>query len=300
VLSKQTWTAINISSSSELLKQEILNQSDPHIFQKVRLESDSIYNRMVLSLMGPLEKILNIIESLAPLIISHIDLSHHKGVHFRMGAIDVIPFISLQEPFDELEILRIQKFAKAISKWIPIYYYGALATSNERRRLSNIRQTGLENLIKRIHNFPPDLGSIKTIHRTGACALGIRGPMIAFNMRIQTNSYKGLNQYVRSLSEKNHGIKGIMSAVFKIDKDHYDASFNIILNPLNSLYNLYLKMALYLKVNNGTLIHSTIIGFIQEKELFHGFEPDISLEAIKQYYQLKEFEKSQIIKEDNS
>jgi len=299
VSSKRTWTAINLSSSSGYLKQIISDSINPHFFEVVRIESDLIYNRMVLSIVGPLEKILIQVETLTPLIISHIDLRNHKGVHFRMGAIDVIPFISLEAPFDELEILKIKKLAQAISKWIPIYYYGALATSDERKRLSNIRKTGLDNLLKRIDHFAPDLGSTKTIKKTGACALGIRGPMIAFNMRIQTENYDHLNQYVRSLSEKNNGMKGIMSAVFKIDQDHYDASFNILLNEENSLHELYLKMTHYLSFNEATFRHSKIIGLIQKQDLYHGFDPHVSLIDIKKTYRLNQFEKSQIIKEDS-
>lgn len=293
--SKKTWTAINISSSSEAIIQLIQNHVNQDDLMKLRIETDSIYNRIVLSMIGTLSTLISITENLVPLLVSKINLNEHEGVHYRIGAVDVIPFISLEKPFIEEEQTKLYHLGKCLSKYIPIYYYGALAKSKDRMNLSYIRQKGLDDLLNRIDHFLPDEGDIFSIKKTGACALGIRDRMIAFNIQIQTNHIKKLNTYVRSLSEKNGGIKGLMSATFKIGEDVYDASFNLILNKELSLFKLMQIMYVYINKNQLIHLNSKIIGFIKKEDLYEGFEDSVSLVKIKEYYLLDTFEKTQII-----
>jgi len=65
-------------------------------FKLVSYESDKDYNRTVVTLIGDPEKMLDPLISFFDLAKNLIDMNHQTGEHPRMGAVDVVPFIPIE------------------------------------------------------------------------------------------------------------------------------------------------------------------------------------------------------------
>jgi glutamate formiminotransferase len=62
---------------------------------------------------------------------------------------------------------------------VPVYFYEAAARSPERERLENCRRGGFEN-----PKLAPDLGGPQLHPTAGACVIGARNLLIAFNVNL--------------------------------------------------------------------------------------------------------------------
>jgi len=110
----------------------------------------------------------------------------HAGVHPRIGALDVLPFVPLRDATmaDAVELAR--DAARAI--WqryrIPSFLYGEAATVPQRRLLATVRQGQFEGLDARFERpeCRPDFGDIARHVSAGANHMGARQILIAFNI----------------------------------------------------------------------------------------------------------------------
>src|SRR5271167_1621887 len=84
-----------------------------------------------------------------------IDLRRHQGVHPRMGAADVVPFVPLEGATLEDCVAIARRTGELVWKrlGVPVYFYEAAALSPDRRLLENCRRGGFEK-----PNVAPDLG----------------------------------------------------------------------------------------------------------------------------------------------
>jgi glutamate formiminotransferase/glutamate formiminotransferase/formiminotetrahydrofolate cyclodeaminase len=122
-----------------------------------------------------------------------VDLERHHGVHPRLGALDVVPFVPLDAtdlappgaergPPGQAAVPARDRFARfaATALGLPVFVYGPLAAGTERterteRTLPEIRRRAFVDLA-------PDLGPAAPDPRRGAVAVGARGPLVAYNV----------------------------------------------------------------------------------------------------------------------
>jgi glutamate formiminotransferase len=141
--------------------------------------SDAVHHRSVLTIVGDGDQVLAGALALTGIALQRIDLRQHAGVHPRIGALDVLPFVPL-EGATLRDAARLAHEAGA-AIWeqygIPSLYYGAAARTPERFLLPAIRS----NL-----DWMPDEGDILRHHSAGAIAIGARDILIAFNIELAT------------------------------------------------------------------------------------------------------------------
>ena len=129
------------------------------------LSSDISHNRSVLTLLGCPESVLQALTNLYAITTSGIDLRIHRGVHPRIGAIDVVPFIPIRNAsMDDCKQLARQLAADVASRFdIPIYLYEEAATQPERKALENIRRGQFEGLTQKMKDdrWAPDFGPLR-------------------------------------------------------------------------------------------------------------------------------------------
>jgi len=93
---QMVWSAVNVSATkTNRWLQTTLDQihhPSIHLF----IDSDIVYQRSVVTFLGPLDDVLNALERLIQAATKAIDLRSHQGVHRRMGAIDVVPLCRLE------------------------------------------------------------------------------------------------------------------------------------------------------------------------------------------------------------
>lgn len=283
----RTWSAINISDGqNQDIIENIRTVLATAAFEHVLIEADAIYHRTVISLVGPLMTILEAIDRWSPAVLQAVDLNHHQGSHYRMGAIDVIPFVL--ENAKEKDRQTILRWAKTFAKKVPVYLYGEL---NPRfQTVGSIRKGGLESLFKRIDKgFPlPDLGG-KITRQSGVSAIGVRKPLGAFNIRLRKDPK--LSFIVRQMRASNPSYPGLMSALFPVSDDIVDISFNLTDLDALSLKKVYDDC---LQATGQVPIETHLIGLISSHHLYQGFT-DQTLGEIERYFRLSHSLKEKVI-----
>ncbi len=154
------------------------------------VNSDPDHNRSVITFAGEPEPVAEAMLLAARVAVERIDLEAHRGVHPRIGAVDVIPFVPLRDcSLHECAALA-RTFGRRLADELdlPVYLYEAAALRPERVNLADVRRGGYE-LLKTAITTPerqPDFGPAR-IGRAGATAVGARDPLIAFNAYLNTD-----------------------------------------------------------------------------------------------------------------
>jgi glutamate formiminotransferase len=148
--------------------------------------SDPDHHRSVFTLAGP--KVEDAARALAALAVERIDLRAHAGVHPRLGAVDVVPFVPLDAQLAPVgpaaglgEALEARgRFAEwaAGALALPCFLYGPERTLPEVRRLAFVE-------------LGPDLGPDRPHPTAGACAVGARPALVAYNLWLDTADVDG-------------------------------------------------------------------------------------------------------------
>ena len=133
--------------------------------------------------------------ALARIAVASIDLSSlaksgdRRGVHPRIGALDVVPVVPISPKAtleQAAEIARIAAAALATTLSLPVHLYGAAARNEERRSLPTLRRGGFEQLAahQAAEGGEPDFGPREPHPTAGATAVGARTLMAAWNIAL--------------------------------------------------------------------------------------------------------------------
>jgi glutamate formiminotransferase len=152
--------------------------------------SDHDHNRTVVTIAGSPGAVTEAAFAALGCAAGRIDLRLHKGVHPRIGATDVVPFVPIQDISMEACIALARALGRRAGDelGLPIYLYGEAAVWPERKNLSAIRKGEYEGLAAAIGTDParkPDFGPAR-LGPAGATAVGARGLLIAFNIYLKT------------------------------------------------------------------------------------------------------------------
>src|SRR5262245_28662323 len=106
------------------------------------VSSDAEHNRSVLTIVGDSARLGEAILALFATAIAAIDLRRHEGVHPRLGAVDVVPFVPLEGTPMVACVALARDVAAAVAErhQLPVYLYEEAALRSDRRRLEAIRR----------------------------------------------------------------------------------------------------------------------------------------------------------------
>ena len=169
----------------------------------LRSEMDTDHNRSVITFAGPPAAVeagaLRGIE----IAVERIDLRKHSGVHPRMGAADVVPFVPLEGVTLAECVAIAHRMGEEVWKrlHVPVYFYEAAAMSPDRRLLENCRRGGFEN-----PRIAPDVGGPALHPSAGACIIGARKILIAFNINLNTEDVSVAREIARKIRASSGGL----------------------------------------------------------------------------------------------
>jgi len=164
---------------------------------------DADHNRSVITFAGSPEAVQEgALRGIAKAV-ERIDLRKHWGVHPRIGAADVVPFVPLRGATlsDCAEIAHRTGEAVWERLGVPVYFYEAAAKSADRAPLENCRRGGFES-----PKLAPDLGGPALHPTAGACVIGARNLLIAFNINLQTADVGIARSIARKIRASSGGL----------------------------------------------------------------------------------------------
>ncbi len=189
----------------------------------LNLHSDPDHNRSVLTFVGEEEPLLRASVALARACLTEIDLAVHSGVHPRIGALDVLPFVPLGRPLSDATLEDAARLARKAGEalgglGLPIYLYGATASAPHRRNLAEVRRGGYEGLVARVDNplWKPDYGPEEIPVRSGAAAVGARPFLVAFNAYLDTDDVQVARAVASEVRERDGGLPSVKALGLRV------------------------------------------------------------------------------------
>lgn len=169
------------------------------------LQGDVDHNRTVSAFSGQEASVFAALADLCGEALARIDLQRHTGVHPRVGALDVCPFLPLDgTPVPGL-LFEVDAFAKWLAETydLPVFLYEKSESGRHEADLPALRKGGFAGLFTRELN--PDYGPTSGHPHLGATILGVRDFLIAMNANLRTDDLsiaRGLARRIRKMREE--------------------------------------------------------------------------------------------------
>lgn len=169
----------------------------------LHIDSGADANRTVVTYVGTPsaaeEAAFRLIERAAALI----DMTKQRGAHPRLGATDVFPFVPLGDSTlgECADIARSVGARVGSELGIPVYLYEHAAHDASRRELSAIRRGEYEGLAEKIllPDWKPDFGPPRRHEQAGACIIGARNFLLAYNVNLDTSDIGKAKEIARAV-----------------------------------------------------------------------------------------------------
>lgn len=158
---------VNISEGRRLdVIEGIADAAGDHLLD---VHTDRDHHRSVITIAGP--GTLDAARSVARATVAAIDLRSHSGAHPRIGALDVVPFVPLAGSSMDDALAARDEFAAwaAAELGLPCFLYGP------ERSLPDVRRAV-------VAGERPDHGPAAPDPALGACAVGARDLLVAYNV----------------------------------------------------------------------------------------------------------------------
>ena len=184
------------------------------------VHTDWDHHRSVFTIVGSGDELVESLAAGISTAAERIDLRRHEGAHPRIGAADVVPLVPLR-PEDE-PAAREAALALAArvgdDLGLPVFLYGRL--TEDRREPAFFRRGGPEELQRRIDSgeLAPDRGPA-TLHPTaGGVLIGVRRPLIAFNVNLRGASVETAREIAALVRERDGGFPGVRALGLDLPK----------------------------------------------------------------------------------
>ena len=195
------------------------------VVQGVRLASTHIdpdHHRSVFTFLGAPGPVQAAALSLARAVFEHVDMRAHHGIHPRLGALDVLPFVPLRDltMADAVAVARTVAGRLATDHQLPVYLYGAAATAPERRSLLAVRAGQYEGLPTRLADpsWRPDFGPARFDPRLGAVLVGAREVLVAFNVWLDRDDVAAARGIARAVRESSGGLPALQAMGARLER----------------------------------------------------------------------------------
>jgi glutamate formiminotransferase len=224
-------------------------------------EMDRDHNRSVVTFAGPPDAVIEGAIRGVGRAAELIDIRQHEGVHPRVGAADVIPFVPLDG--GTLEQCVAAAHLAGLEIWnrlrVPVYFYESAAEVSGRERLERVRRPGFDGL-------PPDVGDVAAHPTVGAAVVGARGFLIAFNINLATRDVEIAQAIAKKIRESSGGfpfVKAIGLTIASRDCAQVSMNFvNFAETPFDEVWGEVVREAARL----GTSVESAqLIGFVPRR-----------------------------------
>ncbi len=177
---------------------------------------DRDHNRSVVTIAGEPAGVVESAVRGAGKAAELIDLTRQQGAYPRIGAADVIPFVPVSGIKLEQCVLLARQAGLEIWRrfGIPVYFYESAASRPDRANLEDVRRGQFEELREAARKDAarrPDVGGPGLHPTAGACAVGARKFLVAYNIFLDSTDVAVARAIAREIRTSALGSKGVKS-----------------------------------------------------------------------------------------
>jgi glutamate formiminotransferase len=236
---------------------------------------DPDHHRSVITFVGPPARVEASAMAAARVAVEAIDLRGHQGLHPRIGALDVLPFV----PLVGLDLAAAAAVARRVARRLaaelslPSFLY-AEASDPPGRRLADLRRGGIESLWA---GFPegrsPDHAPVSGVgagpglpHPTaGVTCVGARRLLLAWNVQVEGVSRSPLVEVARRLRETGGGFRGLRVLAFELEgKGFSQLSMNLEDLASTSPFDVFRAIEAEIEALGGRIRGTEVIGMVPD------------------------------------
>lgn len=234
---------------------------------------DPDHNRSVITFVASPEQIVAAAVRAVKLAAELIDMRQHTGVHPRLGATDVLPFVPIAGvTMEECVALAHEagaRIARELS--IPVFYYERAARRPDRVNLEDVRRGALELLREQIASEParsPDVGPLEVHQTAGAIAVGARPFLIAFNVNLRSRDISIARQIARQVRGRHGGLSFLKALGFELaTRDLVQVSMNLVNYEVTGMEQAYAAVKSAAERLGVEIAGTEIVGLVPQKAL---------------------------------
>lgn len=235
--------------------------------------SDPDHNRTVVTFAGAREAVVEAAVRAGAKAAELIDLNRHRGVHPRLGALDVLPFVPLEGATLELCAEIAHEAGSRI--WselrIPVYFYQSAATSSDRVQLENVRRGQFEYLREAVlvdETRQPDLGGPGLHPTAGAVIAGARKLLIAFNINLKTSDLEVARFIARRVRASSGGFPALKAMAVPLEsKGLVQVSMNLTDFEITPPHVAYAEVARLAASRGVEIAESEVVGLMPRRAI---------------------------------
>lgn len=255
------------------------------------VQSDKDHNRSVLTLAGDETTLEAAVTALFEAVLPRIDLRAHQGEHPRLGAVDVVPFVPIEGATMPDCVALARRVAEAVASrfQVPVFLYEEAAAAPHRRNLEDIRRGEFEGLAAKMQDpsWRPDFGPASPHPSAGACVMGARMPLIAYNINLATADLDVARRIAKAIRFSSGGFRFVKAMGVMLDERKVaQVSINMTdfkRTPLHRVFETVRAEAARYGVN---VIGSEIVGLVPAEAL---------IDAADHFLRLEGFNPSQVL-----
>jgi glutamate formiminotransferase len=248
------------------------------------VQSDRDHNRSVLTVAGDDDALRAGLLALFAVAVERIDLRAHQGEHPRLGAVDVVPFI----PVEDATMADCVALARAVGQeaagrhGLPVFLYEEAATAPHRRNLEDIRRGQFEGLAEKMRDplWAPDFGPAGPHPTAGASVVGARMPLIAYNINLGTADLEVARRIAKAIRHSTGGYRHVKAMGVMLEQRKLaQVSINMTDFKRTPLHRVFETVRSEAERHGVHVVGSEIVGLVPAEALFDAAEHYLRLEG---------------------
>ena len=235
--------------------------------------SDPDHNRTVITFAGDRPGVIEASIRGAQKAAQLIDLNQHRGVHPRVGALDVLPFVPLRDArmADCVDIAREAGARIWAELGIPVFFYQAAATRSDRVQLEDVRRGQFEGLREAVLADPgkqPDIGGPGLHPTAGAVITGARKLLIAWNINLKSTDLELAKSIARRVRASGGGFPAVKALGLPLESQGMvQVSMNLTDFEQTAVHDVYSEVWRLAAARGVEIASSELIGLIPRAAL---------------------------------
>ena len=246
--------------------------------------ADPSHNRSVFTLAGDAAGVTAATLALFAVALEAIDLRQHRGEHPRLGAVDVVPFVPIEDVTMADCVVLAKDIGAAVAErfQVPVFLYEEASTNPARKNLEDIRRGEFEGLAAKMASpgWSPDFGPATPHETAGASVIGARMPLIAYNINLDTDRLDVAKKIAAAIRYSSGGLRYVKAMGIKLDdRNVAQVSMNLTNYEKTPVFRVFEMVRREAARYGVVILESEVVGLVPSSALLRSAEFYLQLEG---------------------